>query len=91
MSRPAISTSPSVGRSSRISVLIRVVLPQPVGPTRKTNCTAIDAEADVLEGDVAARIDLGHPAHLDDRRAGTLLCEVLRPALRPGRARAKEI
>jgi hypothetical protein len=53
--------------------------------------TAIDAEADVLEAHVPARIDLGHPAHLDDRRPGPLLGEVLRPTLRPGRARAKEI
>jgi len=37
MSRPAIFTEPSVAASSRISILIRVDLPQPVGPTRKTN------------------------------------------------------
>ena len=37
MSRPAMLTLPSVGASSRISILIRVDLPHPVGPTRKTN------------------------------------------------------
>jgi hypothetical protein len=37
MSRPAILTEPSVAASSRISILISVDLPQPVGPTRKTN------------------------------------------------------
>ena len=43
----------------------------------------------MLEPDVAARVDLGDPAHLDDRRAGPLLGEVLGPALRPRRARAE--
>ena len=37
MSRPAIRTLPSVASSSRIRILIRVDLPQPVGPTRKAN------------------------------------------------------
>ena len=37
MSRPAIRTLPSVASSSRISSLISVDLPHPVGPTRKAN------------------------------------------------------
>src|ERR1700760_4256330 len=37
MSPPAMRTLPSVTSSSRIRDLIRVDLPQPVGPTRKTN------------------------------------------------------
>ena len=34
---PAIETSPSLGSSSFISRRMQVDLPQPVGPTRKTN------------------------------------------------------
>ena len=37
MSRPAIRTSPLAGSTSRISILISVDLPQPVGPTTKAN------------------------------------------------------
>src|SRR5262249_46970901 len=44
---------------------------------------AVDPQADVLQPDVAARVDLRDPAHLDDRRAGPLLGEVLGSTLRP--------
>src|SRR4029077_16146380 len=59
-------------------------------PDQEDELAAGDAQADVLQANVTTRIDLGDPAHLDDRRAGPLLGEVFRTALALGRARAEE-
>ena len=43
---------------------------------------AVDAQADPLQGDVAARVDLGRAAQLDDRGLRPALGQVLGAALR---------
>ena len=68
MSRPAIRTSPLAGSTSRISILISVDLPQPVGPTTKANSPRSEREGNALDPDMAARVDNGGVAQLDDRR-----------------------
>ena len=69
MSRPAIITLPLAASTSRISILIRVDLPQPVGPTTKANSPRLTGQRDALEADVATGVDDGRLAQLDDRRA----------------------
>ena len=68
MSLPAICTVPAAGSISRISILISVDLPQPVGPMMNANSPRRDLEREVLEGDVAARVDDGRVVDADDRR-----------------------
>jgi hypothetical protein len=48
---------------------MQVDLPQPVGPTRKTNSPPPDLHGDPLEAHGAAAVDLRDVVELDDRKA----------------------
>ncbi len=67
-SRPSISTSPVLARSSVPMMLSMVDLPEPDGPTMATSFAASDLKADIAQSEDAAREAARDVAERDDRR-----------------------
>ena len=68
--RPPTRMVPRSGSTRRTSSSHRVVLPQPVGPTRATISPGASARLDVGEHRLAARVGEVDAVHLDERRRG---------------------
>ena len=66
-SRPSIRTVPASGSIRRLIDLSRVVLPEPDGPTRATNCARLDRQADVIRAPARAPWRLVRPCDPEQR------------------------